>query len=312
MASFPRGNQAASSKKRALDFSHNDELFGSNEQQRLKRIDVHQTKGSKRKFNSSSASSFPPPVYSSSTSLLAPLSTFRTTETKDVVIQQTSAIGRLKKASFSENTLSMGYVLHVDKDTALISLPGGLTGTVECSEIFDSHHKLLERPSSKDTGSMRITPINGLLSVNQPVRCYTLGLRERANSKKQSLMLSLRPSLINRGLALKHLIPGFPVCGSIASKEDHGYVVATGIANVTSFLSIKNIPKGTVYIAGQPIECVVESVNESARTITLKVYSTSVSTALTVGSQLSLSSMMPGMLVNALIEKSLKVCITSI
>ena len=301
MASFPRGGDVQKGSSSSLSFSHNDELFGTaNERQgRLKRIESKST-GVKRKSSSLSSSSS-----ASGYSMLS--SRFGTTEAKHVVIEQTNVVDRLRKSSFVENTISLGYVLQVNEDSALISLPGGLTGMVEYAEISDYHYKVFATTKPKEKKSSQLVPISDLLSINQPVRCFTLGQRQRANSKKQSLMLSLRSSLINRGVALKHLVAGFIVYGTVSSVEDHGFIIATGISGVTCFLSSKHISKGVNYSLGQPVECIVDSVNEEARTISVKARSSLVSNAITIGSQLTLTSIIPGMLVNAVVEKVLKV-----
>ena len=106
---------------------------------------------------------------------------------------------------------------------------------------------------------------------------------------------------------MKHLIPGFGVYGNVSSKEDHGYIISTGISGVTCFVSTKHISKDINYSIGRPIECVVDTVNEAARTVAVKATSSVVSTALTVGSNLTLTSIIPGMLVNVIVEKIFKV-----
>lgn len=79
----------------------------------------------------------------------------------------------------------MGYVLQINADSALVSLPAGLTGIIEYSEICDSYHKTYLATKPKDRKSLQFTPLDKLLSVHQPVRCYVLGLQERANSRKK-------------------------------------------------------------------------------------------------------------------------------
>ena len=72
-----------------------------------------------------------------------------------------------------------------------------------------------------------------LVEVNQVLRCCVVGLRD-ANSKYVSL--SSRASLINRGLALKHLQVGMSLGCSVESREDHGYIMSAGLSNTHFFL----------------------------------------------------------------------------
>jgi hypothetical protein len=67
--------------------------------------------------------------------------------------------------------------------------------------------------------------VGSLLKPFDMVRCYVLGhIQEGKNKNKKNISLSLRQSLVNRGIAFKHCCVGFGLYGCIASKEDHGFV----------------------------------------------------------------------------------------
>jgi hypothetical protein len=72
---------------------------------------------------------------------------------------------------------------------------------------------------------VKLPDLTTLLSPMQMVRCYVLDQvsknEELANAKKV-IRLSLRASLINRGISMKHISAGFPLYGCIQSKEDNG------------------------------------------------------------------------------------------
>jgi hypothetical protein len=77
---------------------------------------------------------------------------------------------------------------------------------------------------------MQLPPIESLVSPQQMVRCYVLGTATakagfRKDNHKKSIALSMRQSLLHRGLAFKHFLPGFPIQGCVSSKEDHGLVL---------------------------------------------------------------------------------------
>ena len=135
----------------------------------------------------------------------------------------------------------MGYVLQFSSHFAVISLPGGLTGVVHLEEVSDTLHQLCaaantQRKSHSNAGSHGLPALSDVLSLMQPVRCYVKEVVISSNQAKtgadtgkrtkKSLVLSLRSSLVNRGLALKHLSQGLPLSGCISSIEDHGYVVS--------------------------------------------------------------------------------------
>jgi rRNA biogenesis protein RRP5 len=101
-----------------------------------------------------------------------------------------------------------------------------------------SVHNLLYRNSY-----FQLPSIRDVLHLHQPVCCYILEQTDRENhTNKKNLALSMRASLVQRGLTLHHLLPGFPLLGCISSREDHGYVVSAGISGVNFFLPFKALP----------------------------------------------------------------------
>lgn len=70
--------------------------------------------------------------------------------------------------------------------------------------------------------------------------------------------LSLRASVLNKGLALPQLAKGCGVYGSVVSAEDHGYVVTLGLDGVTAFLPTKDSPEDGLKV-GQPVEAVIQA-----------------------------------------------------
>lgn len=64
--------------------------------------------------------------------------------------------------------------------------------------------------------------------------------------------------MVNKGLSLSQLTKGSAVYGSVASAEDHGYVVTLGLDGVTAFLPKKDGPKKGLE-PGQPVEAVIQA-----------------------------------------------------
>lgn len=177
--------------------------------------------------------------------------------------------------------VALGYVLQLHETRAIISLPGGVVGTVEYTEVSDvtfrrgpfsggeKKRRLNDGAASSKTSSSSSSSSSeqepgmaALLKPMQPVRCYVLGTQERPASgsgakggaTKRTLQLSLRASYINKFLSFKHLNVDFPVYGCVVSKEDHGYVVATGMSSANFFLPSKNVPAalGDIVIGALP------------------------------------------------------------
>lgn len=132
-------------------------------------------------------------------------------------------IEKMSMKKYSTGSLALGYVLQVHSNHLIISLPGGLTGMVDFDDVSDYFHQLQEG-QNQTRSQVTLPSLTTLFSLWQPVSCYVHGLKERLSSKseKSFIKLSLRSSLFNKGLALKHLTPGFVVSGCVSSVEDHG------------------------------------------------------------------------------------------
>lgn len=216
-------------------------------------------------------------------------------------------------SKYTPGTLALGFVLYIRDDYIAISLPGGSVGHVYYPEVSDTTHTLVGQSTKDAKKSASLLPaMRTLVSVMQPVRCYVLAVNEKSETQRKTLILSMRSSLVNRGLAIKHLIPGFPISGCIVSKEDHGYVLSAGISGVTFFLPFKAVPlsleapekrveeasavpTGGDLTIGQPIECVVDSANETARSVTVRAQRKAVSEGITKGNLLPFNGLSPGM-----------------
>ena len=144
----------------------------------------------------------------------------------------------------------------------------------------------------------------------QMVRCFILDQWQQSDkSQKKVIRLSMRSSLINRGLAAKNITVGLPVSGCVISKEDHGYLVSAGISGTHFFLPNKAIPKAKGELTvGQPIEGVCTVVNETARTAVLRAHPKAVYESLTISGSLAFTALVPGMLVKAVVDKIVEVC----
>jgi rRNA biogenesis protein RRP5 len=156
------------------------------------------------------------------------------------------------------------------------------------------------------------------VSVHQPIVCTVIekpdesaGNNPTKPGKKQhkTLKLSMRASLIQRGTFYKHLSAGMFVWGCVSSVEDHGYVISSGVGDAVCFLPRKHASaesNTSTLCVGAPIACVVEDLSDATKTVTLTNRHTSLTDAITRGSNnLAFKCMQPGMLVHATIEQIL-------
>jgi rRNA biogenesis protein RRP5 len=145
---------------------------------------------------------------------------------------------------------ALGFVLQLSGSKAIVSLPGGCVGTIQLEEVSDVAASIMKNAKGDNIhktrrgkgGQSSALSIENLLSLHQPVRVHVLGQIENKGGKKKDLALSMRSSHFNRHLQLKNLGEGFSISGCIASKEDHGYVVSTGVPNTSFFMPTKNVP----------------------------------------------------------------------
>jgi hypothetical protein len=123
-------------------------------------------------------------------------------------------IDTVSAASYVPGCLVFGYVLQVLPQHILVSLPGGVTGIVPETEILDRDIDA-DTSSSSDTPSPQRT---SRVDVNDPLLCFVIG---KSATDKQ-LRLSIRNSVVNRGINFKNLSVGLFLQGTVVSKEDHG------------------------------------------------------------------------------------------
>lgn len=170
-------------------------------------------------------------------------------------------------------TLLLGLVKRVTRRQVFVALPYGLSGLVSVGEVSDfrlfadgggeeedddednkaaddeeeeddiedDDEEVVAAPGAaaaevaKAKAGGKSSSLEALFVVGQAVRCVVVGTSTTKHGKK-SVALSLKPSVVNRGLFLEHLGAGVGVYGAVASVEDHGYVVSLGVDGVSGFL----------------------------------------------------------------------------
>ncbi|KAF8323027.1 hypothetical protein DL93DRAFT_2049827 [Clavulina sp. PMI_390] len=142
--------------------------------------------------------------------------------------------------------------------------------------------------------------------------------RDETTKGAKRVELSIAPEKVNAGVAKRDLVPGFNISAVVKSVEDHGYILDTGVAGVSGFLSLKEASKGPLPSSslassspsprplsiGQVINATVTKVSENGRTVTLSIDPSIIRSA-TVTELSSIGSVVPGTLVTALITSVL-------
>ncbi|RLU17008.1 hypothetical protein DMN91_011077 [Ooceraea biroi] len=188
--------------------------------------------------------------------------------TEDTNLIATTA-DRLSRVTLCEGMVILGRISEISEYDLIVSIPGGLLGRVEVTNISESYTNLLQSIiSSNDTHLDEFKPLSDLYSAGDYVVCYV----KSANAEGKWLYnLSLEPQLVNRNIYNSHLVTDTKIACGIKSVEDHGYVVDTGVANVRAFLATEDVDKGKQYFPGNQLFCVVKEIETVDRTSVIKL-----------------------------------------
>jgi hypothetical protein len=163
----------------------------------------------------------------------------------------------------AQGTLMYGIVKIVTRRQIFVALPFGLNGLVSSSDVSDfqlfkdsnSASQILEKDddensedeeeeedndeaavkssSQKDeSGKKSGSTLESMFKVGQTVKCVVLKTSE-TKSGRRSVQLSLKPSVVNRGLFLEHLGAGSGIYGAVSSVE----VKWLGLASLSKMCS---------------------------------------------------------------------------
>ena len=318
-SAFPRGGDGSSTgvKRASAEApSSSNDLFGS---KRTKRIEVAPVKLSDKQKKLAKRAGGDKAKAGAGTGSLARAGLGQTNTSGGD--HSVTKIEQLTFSKYQAGCLALGFVLNVTSSHAIISLPGGATGTVAYGEISDYCNRLCQAGRSNvggkgqkeygSDGKAKGSPlIRDLLPVNSPVKCYVLGVAEDKKSAKikKTLELSCRLSLVNRGLALRHLLTGTTVAATVASVADDGYIMSAGIPDVTFYLPENKVPSSAGRLTlGATRDCVVDVVKEASRAVILRAQDKSVRDAVAFGTALTFNNLLPGNLVMVAVDRVIQV-----
>ncbi|XP_022355136.1 protein RRP5 homolog isoform X1 [Enhydra lutris kenyoni] len=219
--------------------------------------------------------------------------------------------------SLCEGMRILGCVKEVNELELVISLPNGLRGFVQVTEICDAYTKKLNEQVAQDEPVKDLVGLPELFSPGMLVRCVvsSVGITERG---KKSIKLSLNPRNVNEVLSAEALKPGMLLTGTVSSLEDHGYVVDIGVSGARAFLPlqkaheyIRQKNKGAKLKVGQYLHCIIEEVKGNGGVVGLSIGHSEVSAAIATEEQnWTLNNLLPGLVVKAQVQKVTPVGLT--
>lgn len=216
----------------------------------------------------------------------------------------------LSVESLCEGMRILGCVKEVNELELVISLPNGLQGFVQVTEICDAYTQKLNEQVAQEDPLKDLLRLPELFSPGMLVRCVVscVGITERG---KKSVKLSVNPKHVNKVLDAQALKPGMLLTGTVSSLEDHGYLVDIGVSGTRAFLPlqkaqeyIRQKSKGAILKVGQYLTCLIEEVKSNGGVVGLSIGRSEISSALATEDQSwNLNNLLPGLVVKAHIQK---------
>ncbi|XP_054937411.1 protein RRP5 homolog [Physeter macrocephalus] len=216
----------------------------------------------------------------------------------------------LSVESLCEGMRILGCVKEVNELELVISLPNGLQGCVQVTEICDAYTEKLNEQVAREEPLQDLVSLPELFSPGMLVRCVvsSLGITKRG---KKNVKLSLNPRNVNKVLSAEALKPGMLLTGTVSSLEDHGYLVDIGVSGARAFLPLQKAQeyiqqknKGAKLKVGQYLNCLIEEVKGNGGVVSLSVGYSEVSAAIATEEQnWTLNSLLPGLVVKAQVQK---------
>ena len=246
---------------------------------------------------------------------------------KGIAVEAPLYISLLRYTGIECGMQMLGAVREVHELHALIALPNGLKGKLNLTEYSDSLTEHLQKTlenandsdnedgsgsssrmqvSSSSSASSFPSSMTQVLSVGQIIRVCSLTTHELASTSKQ-LELSTRESKLNDQRTESSHSPttiGTTIATSIKSVEDHGYIISTGLPNISGFLPFANVPKETGKLTpGLRFDLPVQAIQGKVYTF---AYNPKQAHKIITSEQVvTVDSLHPGMLVKATVSKVL-------
>jgi rRNA biogenesis protein RRP5 len=165
--------------------------------------------------------------------------------------------------------LVLGQVSQVNTHDIAVALPNNLTGYVSLTRISPTITKIVEAAlkdddsddEEEDETETKLPSLQELFTPGQWLRTVVVENTALSGtthkSKKKHIALSIEPEMVNASISNDDVLPKTLLQVSVNSIEDHGFIVSTGLANLTGFikksalggLAVDNIKEGQVFLA---------------------------------------------------------------
>lgn len=207
-----------------------------------------------------------------------------------------------------EGMIILGCVKAITPISIEVALPGRMSGFVRVPMISQTYFTLTQNYVEKDDVDSKsdnvdeYKPLVDLFKIGQVVCAKVMKINTTKTNKIQ-IELSMQPKDIHLDFQHQHVSKNMLMSVAIAERQEHGFVLETGVNNLRGFLpeSQNDLIVGSVYF------CRVQSVtnSSSASTATFELADTQ-NSRLVQFTDLNVNHILPGVLVKFTVTKLLK------
>lgn len=175
----------------------------------------------------------------------------------------------------------MGCIKSIDATLLNVALPGRINGRVPVTSISHAYLSLLNKYVNGDTTAAadeaaagepnEYKPLTEIFSVGQIV-CAKVKKIDQTSPSNISVELSLIPSEIHEDFRHSSVKKGMILSVAIAEKDDHGFVIETGVKNLRGFLPLEKVveeDRANLHVGGV-IFCKVDDAKVSTAASTVR------------------------------------------
>ncbi|XP_077205715.1 protein RRP5 homolog [Paroedura picta] len=232
------------------------------------------------------------------------------TEKKAVMKTTAKDFELLTSESLTDGMLVLGCVKECNEYELTVSLPNGLSGSVQVTRICEAYSRMLSEQVAMDKPVEDLSPLSELFTTGMLLRCAVIGVEKGAEGH-HGIQLSINPRDVNKALNTAALRTGMLLSGCISSVEDHGYLIDIGVHAAKAFLPrekaqsyFQSKEKGAELKIGQYLNCLIDEVKNSGRIIRISISQSEVAAAIATEVQnWTLCSLLPGLVVKAQIQE---------
>lgn len=197
----------------------------------------------------------------------------------------------------------LGCITAVNPTSLDVALPGRIDGTVQVAMISQSYVNMAKQYLEDAIDESEYNALSDLYRVGQIVCAKVMKIE---STKKVNIDLSLQPKDIQSDFKHNGVKKNMILSVAIAERQEHGYVIETGIHNLRGFLPLKNAETGSIGVGGVYF-CRVEkiTVTSTASTATFAL-TTNTSSRLLRFTEPNADHILPGCVAQFTIKKILK------